>query len=169
MQDLLLAYKGLSSFWRIEFLLEMAAIWPPLMILFRVFYLPNFFTKFLIIWAHSAWVVLPRGCFFALFKSICLKWKYFKSRSYLVSSPCFLRIILFFSGTYFDVKSSMPVSLMLYAFSYSSKSSMNSPHVTANQTSGQKKWAKINLGSNPVFGSSQWITVSYCTIIITVV
>lgn len=28
-----------------------------------------------------------------------------------------------------------------------------------------KKWAEINLGSNPVFGSSQWITVSYCEIL----
>ena len=28
-----------------------------------------------------------------------------------------------------------------------------------------KKWAEINLGSNPVFGSSQWITVSCCELL----
>ena len=28
-----------------------------------------------------------------------------------------------------------------------------------------KKWAEINLGSNPVFGSSQWIAVSYCELL----
>ena len=28
-----------------------------------------------------------------------------------------------------------------------------------------KKWAEINLGSNRVFGSSQWIAVSYCELL----